>query len=115
VHCLLMVLTLCSALHDRPVLALTFAEMAAMTADGISTRNNVLKGAVELDPVSRVLIGRKPSWERMAPIGSIVAIGQMYLAERMKHSGNSFLRKVWWIPQVVSIGAHTSLAIGGSL
>lgn len=111
-HCLLLTLTLCAALHDSPVMALTTAQTAAMVADGISTRRFVARGQRERDPIARLAIGSAPTWGRIVPVGAAVVVLQTYLAERMKTSRHEWARRVWWLPQVVSIQVHTTLAVG---
>lgn len=110
--CLLLSLTLCATLRDKPVAALSAVHAGALFADGYTTRRAVLRGKSETDPLARALIGSRPTWGRMLPIGAAVVIGQTYLAERMKHSRNGFVRRVWWIPQAVSIEVSVVLASG---
>jgi len=111
-NCFLLVVTLCAAIHDKPVAALTAAHTAAIVADGITTRQFVKRGEKENFPITDVILGQRPTWARMAPIGAVLVIGQMYLAERMRRSHNDFLRHVWWIPQVFSIQIHAISAAG---
>lgn len=109
-NCLLVLVALCSVTHDRPVMALASAHSAALFVDGVTTTRGVARGGHEADPISRLLIGRSPTWKRMIPVGAVVVIGEALLAERMKTSHHAALRRVWWLPQAVSIGVSFTLA-----
>jgi hypothetical protein len=138
IECVLIVASLCQAVRDRPVMALTSISTAALVADGVTTSRIIgthnwtalapipcsVNGAPvfcgsylqqwtitrhEEDPVSRLLIGRYPTWKRMVPVGIGLIVGEMWLAERMKRS-HTWVRHVWWIPQVLTIGANTTFA-----
>jgi len=116
-HCILIGRTLCDALHDRPVAILMAAHIALVIPDGIYTHSDVTQGAYEADPVSRLLVGRRPTLTRMAPIGAVWIIGETYLAERMRKSKRAWVRDIAFVPQsigiassgiglVMSVGAH---------
>ena len=55
-HCLLAVISLCGALRDRPVLALTAAHAAVASWDWTVTREGVNAGAHEADPLARPFV-----------------------------------------------------------
>lgn len=104
-HCLLLLLTLCHATQDRPVMVLATIQEGALLADGITTAQ-FGKSLVEGDPVSKLLIGSHPTWARMAPIGAVELVATTYLAERMKTSRHKWERKTWWILQMLAISGH---------
>lgn len=141
IECLLISASLCHAVKDKPVLALTALQSAAMVADGITTTRAIQPQTIttqvnyacsvngipaycgsysqpttfvrhEGDPISAFFIGRNPSWQRMVPAGVAEAIGFMWLSERLRHS--HWGRHIWWVPQSMIIGAHTVLAIRNS-
>ena len=110
IACILLSASLCRAVHDKPVLALTAVQSAALVTDGITTKECDKPGCSEGDPVSRLFIGRHPTWSRMAPAGAAVAVGQMWLAERMKTSRHKWVRRLWWLPEVAGIAANSVAA-----
>lgn len=104
-HCTLIGKTLCDAVYDKPVMALAVIHTVLTITDGVYTNRNVKLGATEEDPVSRLFIGRRPTWNRMAPIGIAWIIGETYLAERMRHSHKPIVRKLAFVPQVFGISS----------
>ena len=86
--------------------ALTGAQAAAMFADGITTRAETRAGGHELDPLTRVFIGSRPTWSRMAPAGAAVVVSEAWLADRMRRSRHKWVRAIWWAPQAATIGAN---------
>lgn len=139
IECLLISTSLCHAIKDKPVLALTAVQAAAMVADGITTARATQPRTIttqvdyacsvndipvycgsysqpttyarnEGDPISAFFIGRNPSWDRMVLAGTVEALGFMWLAERLRHSSH-WERHIWWIPQVLTAGTHLGLAI----
>jgi hypothetical protein len=104
--CLLLVEGLCQAVHNRGVLTLTTIQAAALVSDGVTTRQFLRRGYTEVDPVARILIGSKPTWSRMAPLGAAQVIAGMWLAERMATSGHLWVRRLWWLPQIMGIAGN---------
>jgi hypothetical protein len=101
--CFLIVPGLCSAAKNKPIVAVTAIQTAALIADGVTTRQYLSRGYVEVDPFTRVLLGRKPTWARMAPLGTLQVFAGMWLAERMETSRHLWVRRLWWLPQVAGI------------
>jgi hypothetical protein len=106
IKCLLLEVTLCHAVHDKPILALTTVQTVVLVSDGVTTRQFVKRGYVEVDPLTRILIGRKPTWGRMAPLGAVQIVASVWVAERMKTSRHIWVRRLWWMPQIIEIAAN---------
>lgn len=105
-RCVLISRTLCDAIHDKPVLALAVIHTGMIIGDGYLTEKHAREGYPETDPIARALIGRYPTWGRMAPIGAAWILGETYLAERMHRSHNRIARRLWWLPQSMGIAAN---------
>jgi hypothetical protein len=109
IECILLSASLCRATHDKPVMTLALAQSAALVADGITTRERVRLGYTEFDPVTKIFLGSRPTWARMAPLGVVQCLLETWLAERMRTSTHKWVRRFWWLPQSVGIGGN----IGG--
>jgi hypothetical protein len=83
-------------------------QTAALVSDGVSTRQFLRRGYVEIDPVARIFIGRKPTWARMAPLGAVQVVAGMWLAEQMASSRHDWVRRLWWLPQVIGIAGNAA-------
>ena len=104
--CLLLSLTLCKAIKDKPVATLGATQAIVLVADGVITRRNIKQDGIELDPVSRAFIGSQPTWARMAPVGIAQTIGGMWLGEKMKTNRHVWVRRFWWAPQTAGIASN---------
>ncbi|HEY6330775.1 MAG TPA: hypothetical protein VI756_15695 [Blastocatellia bacterium] len=109
-ECSLFWQSLCRLAKNRPLLALAAVQTAALVSDGITTRQFLRRGYVEVDPVARILIGRKPTWGRMAPLGAVQVFAGAWLGERMATSRNPWMRRLWWLPQIAGIAANSACA-----
>ncbi len=109
-RCLLFVESFCQAVKKKPLLALTAMQTAALVSDGVTTRQFLRRGYTEVDPVARMLIGSRPTWARMAPLGAVQVAAGMWLAERMESSQHPWVRRFWWLPQVMGIAANAASA-----
>ena len=105
-NCLLLVEGLCQAVKKKPILALTTIQAAALVSDGVTTRQFLRRGYTEVDPVARILIGSKPTWARMAPLGAAQVVAGMWLAQRMAASRHVWVRRFWWLPQIMGIAGN---------
>ena len=97
-------------LPEAPKPKLQLAEHAALTAaaetfamlDSHSTREVLSRGGVENDPLFRPF----------AHSGTLYAAqtaetaGFAWLGWKMHHSGNPYMRRFWWVPQVAQIGLN---------
>jgi hypothetical protein len=106
--CILFPESFCRATRNKPILALTTMQTAALVSDGVTTRQFLRRGYVEIDPVARILIGRKPTWARMAPLGAVQVVAGMWLAEQMASSRHDWVRRLWWLPQVIGIAGNAA-------
>jgi hypothetical protein len=107
-HCVFFNETLCQAMRNKPILALATAQTAALLSDGVTTRQYLNRGYVEVDPVARILLGSRPTWARMAPLGAVQVVAGMWLAERMASSRHTWVRRLWWLPQVMGIAGNAA-------
>jgi hypothetical protein len=111
IECVLLSASLCHAVKDKPVLALTAAHVASVVADGITTKQFERRGRYEIQ--SAWIFGREPSAGRLALVWAPEVIAEMWLAERM-HRSHTWVRHVWWLPQVLQIGVHGGDAIANT-
>ncbi len=107
-RCRLFNYGLCRAIRDQRVVALAAIQTAALLSDGVTTRQFLRRGYTEVDPVARVFLGSKPTWGRMAPLGAVQVIAGMWLAERMATSSHVWVRRLWWLPQIIGIAGNTA-------
>lgn len=107
-RCVLLERSICGALKNRPIVLLGAIQTAALVSDGVTTRQYLHRGYVEVDPLTRILLGRKPTWSRMAPLGAIQVFAGMWLAERMAMSQNVWVRRFSWLPQTIGIAGNAA-------
>jgi hypothetical protein len=104
--CIVFHESLCRALKNRRIVFLATIQTAALVSDGVTTRQFLHRGYVEVEPVARILIGSKPTWGRMAPLGAVQVAAGMWLAERMAMSRHVWVRRFWWLPQIMGIAGN---------
>jgi hypothetical protein len=109
---LLLFLTCHPARKTAAVLAVT--QSAFMLADGYNTANNTshferkgLYGPSEANPISRVLIGSRPTWSRMLPVGIAVVELTSITSDRLQRS-HGWIHHLRWLPQIVSISGNSA-------
>ena len=105
-ECILLSASLCRATHDKPVMTLALSQSTALLADGVTTRERVRLGYTKFDPVTKIFLGSRPTWARMAPLGVVQCLLETWLAERMRTSTHKWIRRFWWLPQSVGIGGN---------
>lgn len=94
-----------SAKHfSRRWLALSLAQSAATGFDAYSTRYAIGHGAVEDDPVMRPFV-KSPAMYATSQVGPAVLD---FVAHRMQRSSNTYIRRVWWLPQITSASLYLS-------
>jgi hypothetical protein len=109
-RCVLFNQTLCGAMKNKPVLGLATLQTAALISDGVTTRQYLDRGYVEVDPLTKILIGSKPTWARMAPLGMVQVLAGMWLAQQMADSQHVWVRRLRWLPQIAGIAANAAAA-----
>jgi hypothetical protein len=79
---------------DRKSLVFGLAQGGAEVFDGVTTRYFIHHCSLcfENDPMSRLLLGTHPSWDKMVPVGIGEAVLSTYSYQRMSHSPNRVLR-----------------------
>jgi hypothetical protein len=102
-HCLLVVVSLCSVLRDRPVTALAGVHAAVATWDGVETRQGLHAGWGEADPLSRPFVRNNAT---MIAAGLVEVAGCAVIADKMRHSHHRVLRDTWFLWQTVPVAAH---------
>ena len=107
-RCLVFNESLCQAMRNRRIVVLGTMQAAALISDGITTRQFLRRGYTEVDPVARILIGSKPTWGRMAPLGAVQVVAGMWLAERMARSRHPWVRRFWWLQQMMGIAGNAA-------
>ena len=88
-------------LRRRDWLALTIAQHSAATFDAWTTRKAISAGAYETDPLLR-------PFSRNASVYAAIQISPLlldYVSKRMMTSRHGWMRRTWWLPQVVSTTA----------
>ena len=105
-RCVLLERSLCGALKNRPIVILGAIQTGALISDGVTTRQYLQRGYVEVDPLTRAFLGRTPTWGRMAPLGAVQVVAGMWLAERMAKSQHVWVRRLWWLPQTIGIAGN---------
>lgn len=107
-RCVLLEKNLCSGLKNTHVVLLGAIQTGALISDGVTTRQYLRRGYVEVDPLTRAFLGRTPTWSRMAPLGAIQVFAGIWLAERMSKSQHRWVRRLWWLPQTIGIGGNVA-------
>lgn len=110
-RCVLFEENLCGALKNRPVTFLGAIQTGALISDGVTTRQYLHRGYVEIDPLTRILLGRTPTWGRMVPLGAVQVVAGMWLAERMSKSQHVWVRRLWWLPQTIGIAGNIAASV----
>jgi hypothetical protein len=79
---------------DRKSLVFGLAQGGAELFDGVTTRYFIHHCSLcfENDPMSRLLLGTHPSWDKMVPVGIGEAVISTYSYRRLSHSPNRILR-----------------------
>ena len=82
----------------RAWLGLSLIQHGAAAFDAYTTRAAISQGAVETDPIMR-------PFAHSASIYAAIQAGPLvldFVARRMQRSPNSFVRRMWWLPQSVA-------------
>lgn len=90
----------------RSWLLLSAASHAAATFDAYSTRQSLASGNVETDPMMRPFANSPAIYAAIQASPLVMD----FAAFKLQHSGNRFVRRLWWIPQ--STGTAMSFFAG---
>ena len=83
---------------------LLIAEHSAALFDAWSTRQSLSSGnGYERDPLLKPFANSGAVY----PALQVAPLGADFLARRLLRSNNRFLRRSWWLPQALSLGAST--------
>ena len=76
---------------DQDAIRFGLLQSGAELFDGFTTRYfvNHCATCVQVDPVSRVLIGRRPGWAGMIAFGSLEAVSTSHVYQALPRSSNS--------------------------
>ena len=91
--------------YDKQVRLLAEVNAGAAVLDDISSRKVIEAGGYERNPLIRPFVHNSGTL-------AVESVGEVWLmafvADRMKHSSHSLLRKTWWLPQTLNISAKVS-------
>jgi hypothetical protein len=79
----------------RKWIALSVAVHAAAAFDAYTTRQAIGRGAVEADPMMRPFANSPAIYAAI----QVAPVLMDFAARRMQRSHNTFVRKMWWLPQ----------------
>ena len=91
--------------YDKKIMLLAEINAGAAVWDDVASRKVIESGGYERNPLMRPFVHNS---------GTLAAesVGEVWLmafvADRMKHSSHSLLRKTWWLPQTLNISAKVS-------
>jgi hypothetical protein len=88
-------------------LTLAIVQHGAAFFDAYSTRRAISRGAVEDDPLMRPF-AHSPALYGAIQVGPVL---MDLLSHRMQRSENSFVRRMWWMPQSFGTGMYLPSAI----
>ena len=101
-HCMLLLLTLCTA--SRPVRALFAVQATAGSVDWIQTRQFVDDPRWrEGNPLARPFVHSDAT---LVPAAAAEVFGCAWIAEKMRHSRHKLLRRTWWVWQGMPVVLH---------
>jgi len=95
------------ARNSRVWYSLVVFNHAAAGFDAYSTRQAIGHGGVELNPFLKPFANSAAIY----PALQVWPTGMDFVGNKMMHSQNHFVRKVWWVPQVASTAAFVSFGI----
>jgi hypothetical protein len=93
---------------DRPAIALGLLEGGSELFDGVTTKHFLhhCSTCIERDPVSRSLLGSRPTWAGMIAAGSVEAFAAIYLNQGMRRSPHKFVRRCASLVPLLLTGIH---------
>ena len=98
--------------YDKKVRLLAEFNAGAAVMDDITSRMVIVRGGYERNPLMRPFVHNTGT----LAVESVAEVWLMaFVADRMKHSSHSLLRKTWWLPQTINISAKVSGGIYNSV
>jgi len=93
---------------DHPAIAFGLMEGGSELFDGVTTKYFLhhCSTCVEIDPVSRTLLGSRPTWPSMIAAGSMEVFAAMYLNQSMRRSRHKFVRRCAPLVPFLLTGIH---------
>jgi hypothetical protein len=93
---------------DRPAIAFGLMEGASELFDGVTTKYFLrhCSTCIERDPISRTLLGSRPTWPSMIAAGSLEAFAATYLNQSMRRSRHKFVRRCAPLVPFLLTGIH---------
>lgn len=106
-HCFLLLVSMCAAMHNKPVVILSAIQTSVSLADSIQTEKAAYKNPAfqEEDPLAVPLVKNPPLLYAVDVLGGI---GTAWLGNKMRTSSHRWERKLWWLPSVVVISGNTA-------
>jgi hypothetical protein len=98
--------------HDKQILVLAGIDAGLAAWDDVATRRELDAGGYERNPLIRPFVHNS---------GTLAAetVGEVWLAafvaDRMKRSHHAYLRKTWWLPQILEASARLYGGINNTL
>jgi len=91
--------------QQKAWLGLAIAQHSAATFDAWSTRRAITRGgAQELNPMLKPFAGNRSLYAAVQVGPALLDL----LGRKMMHSRHSFLRRTWWLPQVLGTAASVA-------
>jgi hypothetical protein len=91
--------------YDKKVRLLAEINAGAAVWDDVASRKVIEGGGYERNPLMRPFVHNSGTI-------AVESVGEVWLmafvADRMKHSNSSILRKTWWLPQTLNISAKVT-------
>jgi hypothetical protein len=98
--------------YDKQITLLAGINTGAAIMDDVSSRLVIERGGYERNPLIRPFVHNSGT----LAAESVAEVWLMaFLADRMKHSRHSLLRKTWWLPQSLNISAKAAGGIYNSV
>lgn len=93
---------------DHPAMAFGLMEGASELFDGVTTKYFLhhCSTCIERDPVSRTLLGSRPTWPSMIAAGSMEVFAAIYMNQSMRRSRHKFVRRCAPLVPFLLTGIH---------
>lgn len=91
--------------YDKQVRLLAEVNAGAALLDDVASRKVIESGGYERNPLMRPFVHNSGT----IAVESVAEVWLMaFVADRMKHSSHSLLRRTWWLPQTLNISAKVA-------